>query len=370
MATQRKIRVMISSRNLDRIKYEGKDATLSDVRLAAERMLEGVKIFGAPVFEVWLNESAVENTTQSARETCIKRVGEADIVIVLYNGRSGWATHDGGIGICHEEFQNAILSGPQRTYVIALPQLASEPGETERDIAFATYLKEQQRWQRSVKDGDAVLKQIGAAILYAVPDLVHRGATGSSIGGEIVGETLAWNELDLDQRQQSIQAIVESFLKSEKGAASVDGTLVLPFNDVPVACIPNAIPDNLNLAAARERVGQVFREDASLLPANAVSGPLHIVGCYRGVSEAAARKLYGVEDATYIPLDAGMLVRDSKLKVQMLLVAKCADTSATRAALQELFEWIERSGQATVIAQHAKDRAVIVRAIQQVNATR
>lgn len=370
MPVQRKIRVMVSSRNHDPIRYGGTDVPLSDVRATIVSMIEGTRLFEMTLFEVWTNEDAVENAELTARETCLKRVAEADIVIILYNGRSGWATHEGGIGICHEEFQRAVMGGPQRAYVIELPKLDSENGAQERDATFASDLKTQQKWHKSAKTGEAVIKRVQEALTHALPELVHKRATASSLGGEIVGETLAWNELDLERRQQSIKAIVESFLSTEHGAKVVDGTYIVPFNGVLVACVPNAIPDSLSLAAARERVGQIFRDDDRLLPAKGAVGPLHIIGCYRSVTEASARRLYGVEDATYIALGSGMFIRDMKLKVQMMLVAKCEDTAATRAALQNFFDWTERSGQAVVIAQNAKEREVIVRAMQRVNRSR
>lgn len=370
MPVRQHIGVFISSRNSDPIKYKGITLALSDVRADIVDLLEGVRLFDARLFQVWTNEDAVESGELPARATCLKRVEEADVVIVLYNGRSGWATHDGGVGICHEEFQRAILGGPQRTYVIELPRLPSEPGSEARDEEFAAEYLRQRRWRRAANSGEQVIGRVEEAISHAVPDLVRKGATSSNLGGEIVGEALAWNEMDLRERQRSMKAIVASFLKAEKGAKEVGDALVIPFDGVKVACIPSAIPDSLSVGAARELVGQIFRNDDSLLPGRDVHGPMHVIACYRGISETAARKLYGVEDAAYIPLDSGILVRDQKLKVQMLLIAKCQDTTSTRSALQTCFEWMERSGQVPVIAQFAKDRSTIVRVVRSVNAVR
>ena len=364
MPVSQKIRVMLSSRNSDLIQFEGPDVVLSDVRARMVAELEGVTLFGQPLFEVWTNEDAVESGEMTTRAVCLERVRSADIVIILYNGRAGWSEFDGGVGICHEEFEAAMTTAPQRTYLIELPLQKTN----EADERFAEYVATQKRWRKTAKTGEAVLSHMREAVSRAVVDLVHQGAIDKISGIAAVGETLKWNELELQQRREQIMLVTKSFLGSMEHAELRENCVILPFGTTRVACVPSVLPDAFSVGPARESVGQVFRLDDQLLPIDEeVYGPLHIVVCYKGISEASARKLCGVEDLMYLSLDPGLFVRDQRLKMQMLIVAGCRDTAKTRAALQNGFEWIARSGQAEAIARHAMDRASIVRAIQKVN---
>ena len=50
----------------------------------------------------------------------LSQVEEADIVIVLFSGNSGWAKEAGGIGICHAELLTASASANNRVRPIEL----------------------------------------------------------------------------------------------------------------------------------------------------------------------------------------------------------------------------------------------------------
>lgn len=57
MAQSKKIKVMLSSRCNDRFPIDS-DHTLSSIREQLKREIEGTKLFGRQVFEVWINEDA------------------------------------------------------------------------------------------------------------------------------------------------------------------------------------------------------------------------------------------------------------------------------------------------------------------------
>jgi len=97
---------MISSRCDDPIMLGGVEQKLSDLRRKLKQELEGVSLLGSQLFDVWINEEAASaEGDQDSWEHCMDQVQKADIVLVLYNGNSGWAKADGDIGICHAELQ-------------------------------------------------------------------------------------------------------------------------------------------------------------------------------------------------------------------------------------------------------------------------
>lgn len=92
MPPPKKIRVMISSRCTDQIGFRGASATLSDVRRALKTELEAEPLLGSTLFEVWINEDAPPAPgTDDSWNFCMQQVRSADVVLVLYNGISGWA---------------------------------------------------------------------------------------------------------------------------------------------------------------------------------------------------------------------------------------------------------------------------------------
>lgn len=113
MPLPKKISVMISSRCTDQITFRGASVSLSDVRRALKAELEAEQLFGSALFEVWINEDAPPAPgTDDSWNVCVQQVRRADVVLVLYNGISGWARLTGEIGICHGELQTALEEAP------------------------------------------------------------------------------------------------------------------------------------------------------------------------------------------------------------------------------------------------------------------
>jgi hypothetical protein len=54
---------------------------------------------------VWINEEEpVVEVAQDLCEKCLQEVRDADIILALYTGESGWVRAGGSIGICQAEF--------------------------------------------------------------------------------------------------------------------------------------------------------------------------------------------------------------------------------------------------------------------------
>jgi hypothetical protein len=141
MAAPKKISVMISSRCTDEIEFNGKRVGLSDVRKALKGELEMEQLLDSQLFDIWINEDAPPAPgTDDSWDACMKQVREADVVLVLYNGVSGWAARNGEIGICHGELQTALAEAPGRVRLIELPIAKSSTQNKDRDIKFQKFV--------------------------------------------------------------------------------------------------------------------------------------------------------------------------------------------------------------------------------------
>jgi len=110
MAQSKRIKVMLSSRCNDRFPTDS-DQTLSNIREQLKREIEGTKLFGKQVFEVWINEDAPPaDGMQDSWDACLQAVRDCDVLLVLSNGNAGWASGDGDIGICHAEYMEGLAS--------------------------------------------------------------------------------------------------------------------------------------------------------------------------------------------------------------------------------------------------------------------
>jgi len=88
---------------------------------------------------------------------------------------------------------------------------------------------------------------------------------------------------------------------------------------------------------------------------------VHIIACHKSVTENQAVGLLGFPDATIITPPFGVYVADNIQKVQLVFLANCRDESSTRYAVQRFFDWLNRSGEATYLADRARGRKAIVR---------
>src|SRR4030095_16932646 len=104
-----RIRVMLSSRNNDLIPDgQGGTVPLRTVREDLQKELQGDKLLGFKLLEVWINEEAgAESGATDIWDTCMEQVDRADILVVIYNGEAGWTTDRGDTGICHAEMARA-----------------------------------------------------------------------------------------------------------------------------------------------------------------------------------------------------------------------------------------------------------------------
>jgi hypothetical protein len=369
MAKSSKLRVMISSRCLDSFPSNQEETTLSDVRKKLKADIEVMEIAGKKAFEVWINEDTdPQGGTWDSWDVCMQAVKEADILLVLSNGYAGWAKSGEDIGICHAEMMTALSIAPAKVRLIDLGKVSISKDENgKRDKNFQDYIDKQSLFRGgNVKTVGDLKNRVNEALHDCVIKLSQSGVSLASKGKFHSGSALDWSRLDFQKRQQEMAAVLEKSLKGRAGSKEVDGQILIALDKPNTLVRAHAIPAALTVAAAKEKVGQPFLEDhlyATTLISNKCGGPLHIIACHRTATETQAIKLLGFPDATVVSAPFGVFVADNIQKIQFVFIVNCRDESTTRHGVQRFFEWLEQTGEDVLIAQRAKSRASIVKAI-------
>ncbi|NJP17591.1 MAG: DUF4062 domain-containing protein [Hydrococcus sp. CRU_1_1] len=373
MANSKKIHVMISSRCRDEIEFQGQKKTLSDVRCKLKEELEAIKLFNNQLFEIWINEDAPpDEGSQDSWDHCMNQIQQADIVLVLYNGNSGWAKEDGDIGICHAELQTALSIAPAKVRLIEITSTKTS-NKHERDERFKKYIDKQNLFRgQTANNGEQIIERCKEALQDAIPKMVRLGVREARKGKFCTGEALDWSKLDFSKRKKMIEQTLYKSLKSREGALEKENIGVfIPIKEkeklVFFQC--HGIPDSMAVAAAREMIGQPFIHDyinSSLVGDNYI-GPVHFIACYGKVTEAQVRKLMGSPDIILILQPFGIYAADRIHKSQLILISDCRDDSSTRNGIQRFFDWLEQSEEDKFLIQRAKERSQIVQVIANVN---
>lgn len=371
MASHLKIRVMISSRCKDKILFNDEQKELSDVRYKLKQVLENIHLFNNQLFEVWINEDAPpDEGSLTSWEHCMKQVRDADIVLVLYNGNSGWTKEDGDIGICHAELQTALSTAPAKVRLIKLEPLQDQKTDAgkARDERFRNYVESQSLFRGSAKNGEEIIKICKQSLRDAVVKMVHRGVQEASKGEYHTGEALDWSRLDFLSRKNAMESSIQSNLKLRKGSKKVEKEICVRINNKLVLVLCHAIPSSITVPAAREMIGQPFLHDykySGLLEGGFV-GPVHLIACHSNITEAQARKLLGFPDAIIVSTPFGIYLADNIQKIQLVLIANCRNDTSTRIGVQRIFDWLEQSGEDILLSERAKYRTQIVKTIAMV----
>ncbi|VVB64874.1 Uncharacterised protein [uncultured archaeon] len=370
MAIYENIRVMISSRCNMEISHQGKKVTLTNVRKELQKEVEDQELFGKRLFEVWISEDEpAPDVSKDVWDKSLQEVKRSHILIVLYSGDAGWAKSDDPIGICHAELEAAMNVSPEKVYFIKLPD--SKPAnnqEAERNRRFKEFVEKFQPWWKKMPDaetGEDIIMETKLILRQAVAKLSIQGAKQTRKVKFDYGAALDWSRLDFDGRQQHMKGALRDGLKFRKGSVEENNNLFIKAYETFILCICHAIPASMTVAAAREMVGQPFLQDykfAHQLNEKRV-GPVHFIACNRSVTEAQAMRQLGFPDATIVTTPFGVYVADNIQKIQLILIANCRDETTTLYGLQEVFKWLEKSGEGERLAERARARKRIIEAI-------
>jgi len=355
---------MISSRCNDPFPIGAKSAKkLSDVRAQLKSDIESIRIFGQPIFEVWINEKATEDSSKQAWDRCIEQARDCDIFIALFNGNAGWPDTAGTVGICHAEFQTAYTSAPGKVFIVNIHEpKAKGASKGAIHILFQNYIQGLKRFDARASSEAQLFQAVRQIVSQATVKLVHRGVRDAQRGSSYVGPALDWSRLNYVNRAARMKDVTLGALTKDVGGDVHGNRAQRNVEGKSILFVVNAIPDALSISAAREIVGQPHLFDHTLHDnlRKIHGGPVHLIACQKGVTEAHARAMLGFPDATVVSPPFGIYVIDPVQGIQLVLLAQCRDETSTRVAVQRFFEWLDESEQGAALVGVAAKRKAIV----------
>lgn len=365
-----KINVMISSRCSDKINHMNVERALTDLRVELKAQLQDLTLLESQPFQVWINEDeGGGDQTFRVWDECMRQARAADIILVLYNGNSGWAG-SGGVGICHAELQHALAKNPRKVRVVQLePLLAPGRGEEgRRHKLFQDYVKRQSLVTEVVRPGEDLFPKCRRALFRAVVEMTKYAARDNTHGA-ITTDALSWSEMSFrHRRDEMVKSLCAGLLSSPGALKSVGkkGRVLIRVRDESVLFLCHAVPAAMSIPSAREMFGQPFLDDYKFAGrlGERHAGPVHVVACHRTVTESQAIKQLGFPDATVVSLPFGVYVADNVQKIQLVFLSNCRDDTATREGVKRFFDWLEQTEEEEVrLAERAASRRNIIAAI-------
>lgn len=360
--------LMISSRCADEVPYSGKLQPLKILREALKAKLEKIKIGGKQVFKVWIHEdesnaSALINNW----DECLQKARDADVFIVLYNGRAGWSGSENsvknGLGICHAELAAAYNSSPAKVRSIHFTNLVT-PEKGSSDEEFQTYVRTQKFPAAQVANGEEALQRAEELAAATVLSLARAGVGVNSSGNYCAGDALEWSRLNVQRRREAMTAATVGLLREKSDRpqkqASPD-VAIMQIQDSTIGFVCDSVPASMSTPAARELVGQPFLSDhrhaARWDPI--ISGPVHVITCQKSVTETQAIRQLGFPDAVVVSTPFGVYVADDVQKIQMAFLGNCRDRTTTREKVQSFLNWLNEHGEANYLVRRAAHRRKI-----------
>jgi hypothetical protein len=357
------IKVFISSKNKAPFNEPG-DKTLTELRREIKERLEAEKLLGDQLFEVWINEDApAPGAVETATAHCLEQVRKANVVLVLYSGDAGWESSKGALGICHAEFQEALNFAPASLRIMELPETGDLTKPANK--AFDDEIKRRRHFRAAVNKPDEAVARSVETVVAAVRELVGAGAKAQRGAAYYSGAPLDWARLGFEARSKRMTEALVSALEEQAVGREDPRRLHLKLGKRKILAVCHAIPAALSVAAARERVGQPFLSDylQESVTKRKLVGPIHLVACHQGVTEAQALRQLGFPDAMIITAPFGVYVADDVQRIQMVFLKDCRDEGNTRVRTEQLMRWLQDEGEEERLAERAIRRAEIVKAM-------
>ena len=361
----RKIRIMISSQCNRQFPAGGR--TLTEIRLDIRTRLEAQTLLGQPLFEVWINEASPgRGTDLSSWDACLVEVRKADILLGLNAGHGGWAPRDGEIGICHAELMTAHNASPAKVRVIPIEgsaPMADELRDTNK--RFRDYVAQINSFGRTVRTEKELMEEVDKAVVDAVASLVELGVREAKRGSFYAGDALAWSRKPYAERGAAMRDTMRRALIENGGTEHGPDMIEALVGGAGAMFHLHASPASLAVSASRELVGRPFLADhvsVGSYPPD-IAGPIHLIACQSGATEAQARAMLGFPDAMIVATPFGIFAADEVQQVQFVLLKECRDDTTVRNGLGRLWAWLTETGEGEAVLARARRRRAVATAI-------
>lgn len=363
-----KIKVFLSSRvnsqsnpgKLDRF------FSLGELRKFLRDRLEAETLFEEKIWDVIINETDFDSPIgRNAFDNCMQNLRESNVIIILFNGETGWGIDQESNGMCHEEFLIAANEYAGMAFALDLRTYFNQNNNgplAEKNRNFA--LDVQDSFDHMVSPDDSIMTVNGLFefILiqvkrYLLVSIRSSFKTQKRIvsASSVFGATLDWSKLNYLEREERLKTeLAKSF------SALPDFEAVLKEF--------HGIPDHMSVADARNKIGRPFVYEHKLITdRKESSGVIHIIGVFGNVTEIQAKSLVGYPDITVIKGPFGFYLWGKNVHIQIFFLRNCINPQTVRTRLSEVINWLNSSREKSKILIRAKARYSILSAIKAVS---
>jgi hypothetical protein len=356
-----KLQVFISSRVHSEFQLKGVHYALTDLRQYIKSSLDNEEFLGEQILDVIINEqNFYSSIAKNVFDGLIAKMNDSNIIIILYNGEAGWSAE--GVptfGICHEEFLVAAEKFSELTNVIDLSDYFTLPDSGEakqKNDLFQDEVKKSSVSKvgvtgKTVEDiQEFVLTEIKGFILATIESsfAVRKQIVA---GAGTFGESLDWSKMNYSERQEKIIEKLKVTFDSLPGLSQAIKAYW-------------AIPDNMSVAEARNRIGRPFIDEHDLINHRPEkSGVIHFIAVYGNATEIQVKNLVGYPDLTVIKSSFGYYLWEKTTHIQMFFLVKCNNPSKIVTSLTRVNNWLHNSRELPRIVNRAKARYSILEAI-------
>ena len=359
-----KIKIFISSKVTPA--FEGlteTDYTLEKLRKFVKAELEKEMFLGEKIFDVITNEDGFEaDFTQDAFNACIKKVSEADVIIILYNGDAGWAP-DGKKnvnGICHEEYLSAVNDHPGMTFGINISGHFAKSKYTsnqqarnksfKEDVNSIYRFKEYSTAKNATDLQNYILKLIKANI-QSSSERAFKAKKETDLSNTTFGKTLDWSKLNYKQRVTELKEFAETVFKDFD-----------PFKEIIVE--HNVVPDNMSVSDARNYIKRPFLyEQETIKKSKLKKGIVHLISIYGNATETQVKNLVGHPDLTVIKTEFGYYLWEQSTHIQIFFLINCKNPNTIKTRVQQVEIWLKSSKEISKVKLRSFARFSILKAI-------